>query len=174
MRQRGDVMSGGSYDSSSDQRLHFGLGQTTTVGAVEIHWPSGLHENVTLPSVDRYFVVEEGKGVIPSVYDSRSRLPEPTLGGSMSTKGPIRHLASSFATMVFLAVLTAGVLFAPRAHVQAQAAQSAEYKTRQMQERLTRRSQTRRETAANITPRSARVITTHSAKTISPLREMLR
>ena len=26
MRQRGDVMSGGSYESSNDQRLHFGLG----------------------------------------------------------------------------------------------------------------------------------------------------
>ena len=70
MRQRGDVMSGGSYESSSDQRLHFGLGQSTKVDTVEIHWPSGLHEDVALPSVDRYFVIEEGKGVVPSVYDS--------------------------------------------------------------------------------------------------------
>ena len=27
IKQRGDVMSGGSYESSNDQRLHFGLGE---------------------------------------------------------------------------------------------------------------------------------------------------
>lgn len=70
LRQRGDVMSGGSYESSNDQRLHFGLAGATTVKDVEIHWPSGLVEHVTLPSVDRFFMVEERKGIIPSIYDS--------------------------------------------------------------------------------------------------------
>jgi hypothetical protein len=69
-RQRGDVMSGGSYESSNDQRLHFGLGQATAVASVEIRWPSGSVEHVTLPTVDRFFVVEEGKGIVPSVYDA--------------------------------------------------------------------------------------------------------
>jgi hypothetical protein len=69
MRQRGDVMSGASYESSNDQRIHFGLGQVTKVDHVEIRWPSGFVEQVSLPSVDRYFTVEEGKGVVPSVYD---------------------------------------------------------------------------------------------------------
>jgi hypothetical protein len=70
MRQRGDVMSGGSYESSNDQRLHFGLGEATSVDSVEIHWASsGAVERVNLPGVDRYFVIEEGKGIIPSVYD---------------------------------------------------------------------------------------------------------
>ena len=62
VRQRAYVMSGGSYASSNDQRLHFGLGDATVVDAVEIHWPSGLVEHVSLPSVDRLFVAEEGKG----------------------------------------------------------------------------------------------------------------
>jgi hypothetical protein len=70
IRQRGDVMSGGSYESSNDQRLHFGLGQTTKVDKVEIHWPDGKLETLTLPSVDRYFTIEEDKGIVPSVYDS--------------------------------------------------------------------------------------------------------
>lgn len=70
MRQRGDVMSGGSFESSNDQRLHFGLGQATTVDSVEIHWPSGAVEHVKLPAVNRYFVIEEGKGLMPSVYDA--------------------------------------------------------------------------------------------------------
>ena len=73
MRQRGDVMSGGSYESSNDQRLHFGLGQAAAVNGVDIRWPSGVVEHVNLAGVDRYFVVEEGKGVVPSVYDGIGR-----------------------------------------------------------------------------------------------------
>ena len=75
IRQRGDVMSGGSYESSNDQRLHFGLGQAATIDAVEVHWPSGSVEKVALPSVDRFFVIEEGKGVVPSVYDAMAKSP---------------------------------------------------------------------------------------------------
>ena len=64
MRQRGDVLSGGSYMSSSDPRVHFGLGDATKVDSVEIHWPSGSVEKIRLPSVDRIFTIKEGKGVI--------------------------------------------------------------------------------------------------------------
>jgi hypothetical protein len=70
VRQRGDVMSGGSYMSSNDQRLHFGLGEAAKVDKLEIHWPDGKQEFVTLPGVDRIFTVEEGKGLVPSVYDA--------------------------------------------------------------------------------------------------------
>jgi hypothetical protein len=65
MRQRADVLSGGSSASSNDQRVHFGLGESTTVQAVEIHWPSGAMEHITLPAVDRFYAIEEGKGIIP-------------------------------------------------------------------------------------------------------------
>jgi hypothetical protein len=70
LRQRGDVMSGGSFESSNDFRLHFGLGESTSVDKVEIRWPDGKQETVSLPSVDRYFAVEEGNGLVPSVYDA--------------------------------------------------------------------------------------------------------
>jgi hypothetical protein len=63
MRQRGDVMSGGSYISSNDQRVHFGLGDAAKVDQVEIHWPSGKVEKLQLPSVDRIFTIEEEKGI---------------------------------------------------------------------------------------------------------------
>ena len=63
IRQRGDVLSGGSYMSSNDQRVHFGLGDATTVDKVEIHWPGGVIENIHLPSVDRIFTIEQGKGI---------------------------------------------------------------------------------------------------------------
>ncbi len=63
MRQRGDVLSGGSYLSSNDLRVHFGLGDADDAGTAEIHWPSGSVEKLKLPAVDRIFTVEEGKGV---------------------------------------------------------------------------------------------------------------
>ena len=47
-RQRGDVMSGGSFESSNDFRVHFGLGQTATVDQVEIRWSDGAKETYTL------------------------------------------------------------------------------------------------------------------------------
>ena len=70
IRQRADVLSGGSYESSNDQRLHFGIGKATSVDSVEVHWASsGKIEHISLPGIDRYFVVKEGKGIVPSVYD---------------------------------------------------------------------------------------------------------
>jgi hypothetical protein len=64
MRQRAAVVSGGSYASSSDLRLHFGLGAGTTVEKLEIRWPSGAQETVKLDAVDRVYTIEEGKGVV--------------------------------------------------------------------------------------------------------------
>ena len=64
VRQRADVFSGGSYASSSDQRLHFGLRTAEKVDRVEIHWPSGTREEITIPAADRFFTVKEGKGIV--------------------------------------------------------------------------------------------------------------
>jgi len=62
MKQRGDVLSGGSYLSTNDPRPHFGLGQATTVDAIEVHWPSGKVEKFTVPGVDRIVTLTEGLG----------------------------------------------------------------------------------------------------------------
>jgi hypothetical protein len=62
MRQRADVLSGGSYLSSNDPRPHFGLGQATTVEAMEVRWPSGKVEKFTVPAVDRIITITEGTG----------------------------------------------------------------------------------------------------------------
>jgi hypothetical protein len=61
LKQRGDVLSGGSFASSNDLRVHFGLGDIEKIDAVEIHWPSGVVEKMSLPGVDRIFTLEEGK-----------------------------------------------------------------------------------------------------------------
>jgi hypothetical protein len=83
IRQRMDVLSGGSYESSNDQRPHFGLGDATSVDAVEIHWPSGFVEPITLPSVDRFFVIQEGKGVISGMNDQPTKATGATVGISL-------------------------------------------------------------------------------------------
>ncbi|MGA7158532.1 MAG: CRTAC1 family protein [Acidobacteriaceae bacterium] len=70
VRQRDDVMSGGSYMSNNDPRLHFGLGAATTISDVEIHWPNGSVEHVKLPTVDRMYTVEQDKGVVPGVFNA--------------------------------------------------------------------------------------------------------
>ena len=36
---------------------------------VEIRWPDGVRQTVTLPGIDRYYAIQEGKGIVPSVYD---------------------------------------------------------------------------------------------------------
>jgi hypothetical protein len=64
VRQRADLFSGASYASSSDPRIHFGLGSASTVDKLEIYWPSGKKEAIKIPAVDRMFTVMEGKGVV--------------------------------------------------------------------------------------------------------------
>jgi hypothetical protein len=61
--QSATVTTGGSYESSSDKRVHFGLGNEVTAGAVEIRWPSGAKETIHLPTLDRFYTVTEGKGI---------------------------------------------------------------------------------------------------------------
>ena len=63
IRQRADVFSGGSYGSSSDPRVHFGLGSVEKLDKIEIQWPSGSKQEIAVPSVDRIFTVVEGKEV---------------------------------------------------------------------------------------------------------------
>ncbi len=63
-RQRMDVMAGGSYASSPDQRPHFGLGAATTIEKLEVRWPSGHSETIVSPKkVDSLYTITEGKGL---------------------------------------------------------------------------------------------------------------
>ena len=66
VRQRADVLSGGSFASTNDQRLHFGLGSNVAIEKCEIHWPNGSVENIKLPGIDQIFTVEQEHGVVQS------------------------------------------------------------------------------------------------------------
>jgi hypothetical protein len=59
-----EVMSGGSYYSQSDLRLHFGLGKAAKVDKVEIAWPSGLKETLGDIEPNQLLIVQESKGII--------------------------------------------------------------------------------------------------------------
>jgi hypothetical protein len=62
IQQRADVFSGGSYGSSSDQRLHFGLASAAKIDNLEILWPSGMKEDIVNPPIDTVITVVERKG----------------------------------------------------------------------------------------------------------------
>jgi enediyne biosynthesis protein E4 len=57
-----EVRSGSSYNSSSDMRLHFGLGPSPVLKEIEVSWPSGLTEVFPAPPVDRIAPLTEGAG----------------------------------------------------------------------------------------------------------------
>jgi hypothetical protein len=63
VRQRADVFSGGSFGSSSDKRLHFGLGEASRIDQIDIFWPDGTKQTISAPGVDRIISLQEGKGV---------------------------------------------------------------------------------------------------------------
>jgi len=57
-----EVRSGSSYNSSSDMRVHFGLGSATKANSVQIRWPSGLQEHFDNLPADSIQTLKEGSG----------------------------------------------------------------------------------------------------------------
>lgn len=47
------------YASSSDPRVHFGLGKNQTIKEIEIRWPSGIRQVLRDQAVDRILPIEE-------------------------------------------------------------------------------------------------------------------
>ena len=57
--QTATVATAGSYLSSSDKRLHFGLGTEAVVRAIEIRWPSGIRQTIKNVAGDQKLNVDE-------------------------------------------------------------------------------------------------------------------
>ena len=64
LEQWGEVRSGGSYLSSSDSRLHFGLDSRTAVKQIDIRWPDGQRETVRDIRANQFVTIEQGKGIV--------------------------------------------------------------------------------------------------------------
>lgn len=74
LTQIDEVRAGGSYLSSSDLRLHFGLGSAMKMEKIEIRWPSGLNQQLRNVPGDAIYTITEGQGITNTI-----KLPSPTV-----------------------------------------------------------------------------------------------
>ena len=58
------LRSGSSYLSSSELILTFGLGSSTKVDAIEVHWPSGAVDHLNNVNADQIVTIREGAGLL--------------------------------------------------------------------------------------------------------------
>lgn len=68
-----EVMSGSSYVSQNDLRLHFGLGKAAKVDLVEVRWPLGLVEKFQNLEVNQLVVIKEGSAIIEKNHFRKRR-----------------------------------------------------------------------------------------------------
>jgi hypothetical protein len=61
--QTAEMRAGGSYLSSNDPRLHFGLAAEARMDKVTVRWPSGREESLHNLAADFIYTIVEGKGV---------------------------------------------------------------------------------------------------------------
>jgi enediyne biosynthesis protein E4 len=59
--QSAEVRAGSSFESSSDPRLHFGLGPATKVDSITVRWPSGQIDHLGPVAADQEIRIEEGQ-----------------------------------------------------------------------------------------------------------------
>jgi hypothetical protein len=59
---REEVASGRSFNSQSDLRVHFGLGNATKVDKLEVRWANGKVEEFVIKAIDQIVTIEQGKG----------------------------------------------------------------------------------------------------------------
>jgi enediyne biosynthesis protein E4 len=63
MTQIDEVRAGGSYNSSNDTKLHFGLGSEATINKIEVSWPSGLRQEFSDIQGDAIYEINEGQPI---------------------------------------------------------------------------------------------------------------
>jgi hypothetical protein len=63
MTQIDEVRAGGSYNSTSDTRLHFGLGTYAVINKVQVQWPSGLRQEFGDLAGDAIYEITEGQAI---------------------------------------------------------------------------------------------------------------
>ena len=58
--QRRDVTRSGSYCSSSDVRVHVGLGNAKKVDKITVIWPNGTKQELANVSTNQQILIDEG------------------------------------------------------------------------------------------------------------------
>ena len=59
--QYNQVTTAGSYASSSDKRVHFGLGSDSAIKEIELRWPSGIVQVLHKVKADQILKITEGR-----------------------------------------------------------------------------------------------------------------
>jgi hypothetical protein len=72
MTQIDEVRAGGSYNSTNDTRLHFGLGTDAVMSKVQVQWPSGLKQEFHDVLGDAIYEITEGQAI-----QKKAALPVP-------------------------------------------------------------------------------------------------
>ncbi|MBV9183313.1 MAG: CRTAC1 family protein [Acidobacteria bacterium] len=73
--QVAEVRAGGSYLSSNDQRLHFGLGDDAMIDKVTVRWPGGATDQFRNLAADSIYTVVESRGIQGSTKFNRTQEP---------------------------------------------------------------------------------------------------
>ena len=76
--QLGEVLSGGSYLSQNDLRIHFGLGSHSQIDKAEILWPDGKVEVLKNLNADLFYTVREGSGIVSTTSSQALHAKQPT------------------------------------------------------------------------------------------------
>jgi hypothetical protein len=63
MTQIDEIRAGGSYLSTNDTRLHFGLGSDAIIQRVTVQWPSGLTQEFRNVAADAIYELVEGQEI---------------------------------------------------------------------------------------------------------------
>jgi hypothetical protein len=58
-----ELKAGSSYLGQNDVRVHFGLGSATSVDRLDVRWPGGQTEVVSMLRVDQIVTITEGQGI---------------------------------------------------------------------------------------------------------------
>ena len=72
VEQSAEVLSGSSYLSQSDLRVHFGLGSSATVDELKVLWPDGKQQSFQHLTPDRFYRLHEGQTPLPDARVTRA------------------------------------------------------------------------------------------------------
>ncbi len=66
-----------SYLSSSDPRIHFGLGSAGHIDDITVRWPDGSTDSYGPAKCDSFLLIQRGKGVSPAPIKRQNSVPMP-------------------------------------------------------------------------------------------------
>lgn len=82
---RRDISAQNTFQGHNDLRVHFGLGDATTIEQLEIRWPSGVITACNSLNVDEFYEIQESSGCITGIQ-------QPLKGLSCVATNPVRDI----------------------------------------------------------------------------------